>query len=117
MRRAVIQAPSAWSSKVRSGGGTSQSSFRAAGPASIPSVVPGRGLAVIGHERADKMADLVGNVLEGTGDDESAVGVAEQHDPGEILVQHLVDDVTDVVLRLMTGLARWTARRCRSGSG
>ena len=60
--------------------------------------MPERCLAIVGHERVEvhEVADPLGDVLEGTGDDEPAVGEAEQHDPGQILVQHLVDDVADM---------------------
>ena len=65
--------------------------------------VPGAGqvvqrLAVGGHERVqvDQVRYPVGDVLEGAGHDHAAVGEAEQHDVGQVLVEDRVHHVEHV---------------------
>ena len=55
-------------------------------------------VAVVGHEGVDEheVGDALTDVVEGAGDDEAAVGVADEHDLVEVLVEHGVDDVEDV---------------------
>jgi len=65
--------------------------------------VPGAGqvvqrLAVGGHERVqvDQVRHPVGDVLEGAGHDHAAIGEAEQHDVGQVLVEDRVHHVEHV---------------------
>jgi hypothetical protein len=42
------------------------------------------------------VADPIGDMLEGAGHDETAIGESHEDDLVEVFVQHVVDDVADV---------------------